>query len=745
MVMRTGISSLPFILSFAIACLFGCEENAFIGEVARNIAPSVRLTGGPLEGDTTSYRIKFSWIGSDVDGRVEYYEYVLCDGDLTGFDPADTTGSDKWKRIVRTDSTFSFSADEEEDTTVYMGKNKYTVFCRKVHTFFIRAIDDRGARSEAAYRSFTARTLAPYVVIDYPKNPFPGNSQQLPPLFKVHWTGEDPIDETWNIQEPESTRYLLMRVTMGILDSLNRNPEKFEEYWCPWKAYDAPGDSGRSTVIGDDELVIMQKRYMIAVQAKDEAGAITSVFNAAENVRLFVPFKLSGPLLRVSEVHLGVWTVIGSHNRTMTSRVPAGFVLHFSWSADASSYGGEVSSYQYGWDIVDLSDPNEWDSEASPYVTSTRPISFQTGVHTLYIKTVDNLGSTTLFSFEASVFPLTMRKTLLWVDDFYAADFVQKNYSYPTEREHTAFWLSICSRARDFDEAADVHITKDHNFAKPDIELLWNYKNIIWTYTSGGDVIAWDDMVLFTPESLLGTSTTRNFDYLSFYMELGGHVWTEGKSDERGGLGAVLRGSNRAFPINLRCEIAGIQKGCEGDTSGVNTIAYKAYCATVLDKVKDPMRKGDSSMPERNLSYDAMSYAFRDTIDAITVAHSELPVHLDLWSKVTADGMFFDRKVRGFWYVEVYNPRYWMKKVGASTQSCFHPMYRMRARNVMFSPMDGAVVAFWTTKYADVRPDIEGAVAAPCVHFGLPLWYFNRAQVNAIADVIFKEWQISAM
>jgi hypothetical protein len=70
-------------------------------------------------------------------------------------------------------------------------------------------------------------------------------------------------------------------------------------------------------------------------------------------------------------------------------------------------------------------------------------------------------------------------------------------------------------------------------------------------------------------------------------------------------------------------------------------------------------------------------------------------------------------------------------------------MYRMRARSAT-SAVEGATVAFWTTKYAGVVAHVPGAVAAPSVQFGLPLWFFNRAQTDSIADVIFQEWQISA-
>ena len=121
-----------------------------------------------------------------------------------------------------------------------------------------------------------------------------------------------------------------------------------------------------------------------------------------------------------------------------------------------------------------------------------------------------------------------------------------------------------------------------------------------------------------------------------------------------------------------------------------------------------------------------------------------LPKSLVLWDEVTKAGRYFDPSVRGFYYVEAYNPAYWMnfKKIGQ--QSCFHPMFRMKARASQ-SVLNNACVAFWTTKYENVVADVPGAVAAPSVHFGFPLWFFNRDQVDQTADAIFKEWQIGGL
>lgn len=148
-------------------------------------------------------------------------------------------------------------------------------------------------------------------------------------------------------------------------------------------------------------------------------------------------------------------------------------------------------------------------------------------------------------------------------------------------------------------------------------------------------------------------------------------------------------------------------------------------------------------MPVRRLDWDAAASVYKDALDQISGWRPGLPPELRLWDEVTRPGRYFDPSKQGFWYVEVYNPGYWMGAAGASAQACFHPLYRMRARN-QISPMNRQVIAFWTTKYADVIAPAPEAVAAPSVHFGFPLWFFNRAEVDSIADVIFNEWHISS-
>ena len=187
------------LVTFALVLFFGCNEDIYTGQMKQNVKPLIHLTNGPLEGDTIQYRVHFYWLGYDDDGTIDHYEVSLVDGDPFGFNPADTAGPDKWTSTISTDSLLIVTANEY-DTTVTIN---YSLYARydKTHTFFVRAIDNRGDVSEVAYRSFTAYTLAPGMNITFPTNPMPGSSQFLANVVTFIWQGKDPIDMPWNYQD----------------------------------------------------------------------------------------------------------------------------------------------------------------------------------------------------------------------------------------------------------------------------------------------------------------------------------------------------------------------------------------------------------------------------------------------------------------------------------------------------------------------------------------------------------------
>ncbi len=734
MTTRTANRMIPIILVSVLLITSYCE-NQFYGEFTPNKQPVIILSGGPPEQTETVHKVKFSWMGDDPDGQVKFYEFVMVTGDPLGFDPADTTGLDKWTRIERTDSTFTFRADEH-DTNLVIGYRKFARYHR-THTFFIRSVDNRGMRSQPACRSFTAWTLAPYVVITEPVNPRPGQTQFLSTDITFRWEAYDPIGAPQDLQPADSIRYLWTVYNNKIIDQLNKYPENFEDRWTPWISYSAKSDSGVSTRIGDNELLLKGHTYILAVQAMDEAGAITSIFNN-NNVRSFMACEPTGPTLTIFETYMGAFKFQGTSFSPAKINVPEGFGLNFSWKGDASQYGSIVSGYRYGWDITSLDDPSQWASPVRPNLKSIPEKKFFSGNHTLFIEAVDQLGVRTIGQIEIEIFELDMPRNLLWVDDFRSVEFDQKLFAIPTESQHDRFWINICSRAMGFIPTLDVYDTKDHIFNPPPMELIWDYKNILWTYTSDSFSSAWHQLIEFIPENTY--LKNKIYNYLPAYMQLGGHIWTVGKGDSRGGLRASIISLTPTFPLNVKCEMLRTGLGCT-DSSGAESMVYKEYCVTVLDKVHGGLFKKLKDIHERGPEYDAISYIIKDRDNPVTNSIPGMPDSLKLWNEVTKPGRFFDPMERGFTYGEVYDPEYWMRASGLESQPCFNPLYRIRTR-MAFSPIDNTVIAFWLTKHADVKAVAEGTVAAPSVHFGFPLWFFDREQANAIADAIFDRWNI---
>ena len=735
----------------AVALFSACSENLYNETDYVNKPPTIQLVHGPEQEYITVYQVHFYWMGYDTDGCVEHYEYVFTSGDPIGFDPADTTGLNKWTSTDLTDIEFTVSADEM-DTTITIAYNTYARF-RKTHTFFVRAVDDKGMRSEATYRSFTAFTLAPSIFITEPPPEPTVDTQFLTPVIIFKWEGKDPIDSPWNYQEVDSVRYMYSMYYGRLMEDLNKRPEMFDERWSPWVAFEAPADSGKSTILGDDEILEFNRAYVFVVQAMDEAGAISAIFDERTNVRRFMIKEPTGPLLEVREMYLGTYNFVGTEMNPLALYTPAGFALNFKWYGNASDYGAFVATYRFGWDIKDLSDPNQWEVRPAPHHREAPQRRFLSGVHSLFIEAVDNIGVPTLAQIDITVVPLSMDRDLLWVDDFPSDDFIQVSYAVPTESQHDNFWIEICSRARRFDPDIDIYDTMENNYQTPDLRRLWRYKNVIWTYgTARWDFNTWIQTVNFTPEQALDQLGGRyTYNILQFYMLLGGHLWSCGRSDKSGGMAGCnpakkigpwddIMTRNLIFPLYLRCEtITGPRGGCP-DTAGVNAMPWKDFCVSVLDKVYGVWRR-DGTVPERKMEWDALRYVYRDQNDPLTLAHPDLPEELHLWEEVTKPGRFFDPMVRGMHYVEIYDPKYWMRPMGIPSRSCFHPMYRMRTINTK-SAVDHTVIAFWSTVHADVVSDAPGTVAAASVHMGIPLWYFDHDGACALADAIFAEWQI---
>ena len=583
----------------------------------------------------------------------------------------------------------------------------------------------------------------PYVIIEQP--PAPMNTPFYSQYTIFRWR------EGYGT-EISRVRHLFTQVidTLGeynpgfnLLGDLNSNPWRYEDIWSAWRPFDAPDGSGRMAIIGDDEEVTLGRYHIFAVQAIDDEQQVTTVFSTQINARKFGVTNPVGPTLKLYEPILRGDKFIGISLFPLKRDLPPGVPITLKWIADASSYGGEIAGYRYGWDIPDF---ETWDAPYIPRCTSSMEATFYAGVHTLYIEAIDQAGKVTRGGVEITIIPWPMERNLLWVDDFPSTDFTQIFWAIPTETQHDAFWIDICRRAEGFDPFLDIYDTQQNSLRPPSIEEIGNYKNIIWTYSTS--YCAWPELVYFTPESDIGQDSRLLVNYLPIFLMRGGHLWTLGRGDLDGGLASILKPQARLFPMSLECEVTGNSDGCDGDPSGTLSFPYKDYCITMIDKVLGSIRD-DDDMPYRYpYHFDVMTHAYRDATDHYTASHPGLPSRLDLWEEIIQPGRFFDPDstgiVGGFTYVEVYDPEYWMAQKGESSQLCFHPIYRMKAKSE-YSVLNDCTVALWVTRHEGVVPQAASGpvVAAPSLHFGFPLWFFERADVDSIVQVVFEEWGIA--
>jgi hypothetical protein len=658
---------------------------------------------------------------------------------------------ENWIQTSVHDSVFRVPAN---DNPRPWEENDFFTRYDKTHTFFIRAVDLQGKRSKPAYRSFTAWTLAPTIQIDAPV----GTSRTYSTVITFRWTGNDPIDSAQNTQEPDSVRYMWSQIlnkegiydpAFNIISDLNKNPQDYEHLWGPWVWYRADGDSGRATILGDDEILELNKSYIFALQAKDDAGAVTSIFRLDENVRQFLVSFKSGPLLTVTEKYLGSYKFLGPNMNYIQTDMPPGVELNFRWTANSDDYGGEIKSYRYGWDIQQLDDPGQWSVVASPFIKTATPITFYSGVHRFLVEVVDNGGKITYGKVEVTIIPFTMERDLLWVDDYPLGGDIPSRTD-PSEIVHDEFWLNICSKASDFREERDMYDVSSYNARPPEMRQIGQYANIIWTYNTSIRT-AWKQVIPFTPESQVGTGSQLSINYLSLFMAKGGHVLTSGRGDRTGGMVAAFT-QPPLLPASFKYDMAGFNSE---DTSGVNSMPYKDFCISVVDKIKGQFHTGENMVPnvQRDEDNDALSYIVKDWMgngeDGID-NYPNFPDTLDLDDEVTCPTCFFNQQVRGFTYAEVYDPQYWLDfRLIPSSLACFKPMYRMKARSTI-SPLHDETVALIVSHYrlkyeqdiADGKPvDI---LPADSFHFGFPLWFFEHDKIDVITDEIFAEWQILA-
>lgn len=756
-----------------IAGVGGCAGNELVGTNKKNRSPEVWLSSAPPEGTVAKYTLHLFWGGWDPDGEVTHYEWTVTDNENGVFDPADTTGADKWRRVYSNDSTFTFTADTLADSTATNPDDLKSVDFVRNHTFFIRAVDAEGlASAKPAYRSFTARTLSPVVDILVPRK-VGAQPSQTSPITTIKWIGKDFVSSELEVQDPDSVRWIMVS-TAGFDDSwantigyIRQHPQAPE--WTPWRFYRAPGDSGKSWTTRALDF----GAYVFAIQVKDEAGAVSPVFDEDRNLRrMLVSQRLTGPVMTVFNKYMG--TVITSSPNTPLTIIdlPPDVPMSFRFTADASSYGGVASGYRYGWDILDLSDPSQWEVDYTPFVTEVNGIptaespvrKWQFDSHTFYVEVIDNSGYRSRVGVTVNIIPFTMQRNVRLIDDYDEApnaSFTATNGGAPSDEEHDAFWNELLKDVRGFDPTVDV-IEVENDLP---IQAVADYKSIIWDAYSGynakSGLSLLPNIIQFVPsDARLGGNVSGKVspNVLALYMAAGGHVLLCGEQPMTAVVNArviSLAGGRLVYPLIFRYELTGDVKSPYDDSEvgvrgvGELSFAYSECCLNVIDiSVMTNRRLIRSS---RDATCPAILVRRHDPrTDGLRFAipmddSLEFPA-LELRPEVAGLGKVYAPEARGI-VNDVYNPPYFQQICNLVAETnpprpCFRPMYGHGCLDEA-SAIYGAPIAFWTGTFKTKTPDVPGGIAARSAVWGFDPVFFKPEQVKQAFDLIlFEEWKL---
>lgn len=533
----------------------GCSRH-FEDHPVGNMAPHVKVTGGPREGTRTHYKTRIYWSGWDDDGIIDHYEYTLDPPTAFSYDeinaperastvtvrriPSGFQGQPDTVRVSKpdsgktvsfdylttraTDGVFELEASDPDTMIDYLGRRVADNTSSGVHAVYVRAMDSEGAYSDVDNVGFTSWTYTPTSWITYPQlgQKFLNTGGKL----VIQFGGVDP--DPPNPAKPEPVGYLYKLIDLHSLTPslsvLNANdPEQI--------AFERARDVPWTYISGDTtrrEFFVKPGEYLFALRAVDALGAAEPFLEYRRNGKVpgnaFLSLATpSGgrPDLTLTEPNLGTFNFRGGATLAAEAQIPTGIQLRFRWSGSAESYGGSISGYSWALDIADLDQKEGW-SQWGLDQTSTAPITFdKAGTHVLYVRTKDSVDNITIGSVILRVYEFTFDREALYVDDYL-------DTFRPRDDEEDAFWQGLfqnSGRFQDRDLHRDVLFwetggTADRGFVLPQPPpplLMSRYKLIVWNVAGAG--------LCGRTGLFYAANQTNN---LRLYLAAGGQLWLSG-------------------------------------------------------------------------------------------------------------------------------------------------------------------------------------------------------------------------
>jgi hypothetical protein len=379
------IRPILFLIAAASVGLLGaCAKDVVPPTKPQPAFPETELTFAPLEGDTASFRVRFFWNGSDVDGEVVRFHFAVDQDTLNK--PID------WPSTVSKDTTLLFLVDPVKEI--------------KGHVFWVVAEDNDGKIDlTPAKRFFSAKTIPPTSQIERGPASF---GSPIGPNFTFEWSGIDPDGgETGGAAPVDSFEYLLLQigaVADTVIPTTHQPLPTYDEAlyirmineatgaclqpphddWC-WQGIRGLRKRFRNVTPGP---------YVFALRAVDIAGATQKNLVHIVNIRQFsVTNRNPGPSLKIRSSVLVIPLTDAAGPEDIVRKeiqIFEGEVISFSWTASADAYGGEIVGFTYALDDTTTA---EWGSiNILKDAVTFQPSKLPPGIHYLYVRCLDDGG-----------------------------------------------------------------------------------------------------------------------------------------------------------------------------------------------------------------------------------------------------------------------------------------------------------------------------------------------------------------
>jgi hypothetical protein len=125
----------------------------------------------------------------------------------------------------------------------------------------------------------------------------------------------------------------------------------------------------------------------------------------------------AGPLLTVTGT--GISPIITDQIDTAPTPadIAAGTLVTYCWTADASAYLGTITAYRYGFDIIDVNDPDAWGVPWTAFAgeeVCSPPLVFFFGTHTFTVEVMDSDGGRSRVPIGLSIIPTVGTQPATW-------------------------------------------------------------------------------------------------------------------------------------------------------------------------------------------------------------------------------------------------------------------------------------------------------------------------------------------